>query len=289
VTATAPARADARRQPSSLGLLRRHIVAQFRYVVRVPVALFFTIIFPLIILILFGALFGDGTINVDGQGEWPVEQFFVGGLGAFTAATATFTNIANMLPIRRDEGVLKRWRGTATPPWVILGGFVGSAILLATIGVAIMVAFGAAFYDLEIDPAKMPAAVVTFLVGCFALAALGMAVAAVVPNAESASAVANAIILPLAFASDIFIVTDEPPRWLEIIGNIFPLKPFVNAFQDCFNPFVDAPAFNWAALAFIAAWGVAGAAIATWKFRWEPSRSAGNGRRGRRRARNATD
>ena len=54
MTATAPARADAPRQPSSLGLLRRHIVAQFRYVVRVPVALFFTIIFPLIILMTDG-------------------------------------------------------------------------------------------------------------------------------------------------------------------------------------------------------------------------------------------
>ncbi len=272
---------------STLGLLRRHIVAQVLYVVRVPIALFFTIFFPLIVLILFAAVFGGGEVNIDGQGEWPVEQFFVGGLGAFTAATATYTNIANMLPIRRAEGVLKRWRGTPTPPWVILGGFVGSAIVLAAVGVTLMVTVGAIFYDLEIDAAKMPAAVVTFFVGCFSLSALGMAVAAAIPNAESASAVANATILPLAFASDVFLVTDDPPRWLEIIGNAFPLKPFVNSFQDCFNPFVDAPAFSWDRLAFVAAWGVAGAAIAIWKFRWEPVRGTTGNRRGRRRA-NAT-
>lgn len=271
------------RVPSSLGLLARHTLAQLRYVVRVPVALFFTIVFPLIVLVLFAALFGGGTINFDGQGEWAVEQFFVGGLGAFTAATATYTNIANMLPIRRDEGVLKRWRGTPTPPWVILGGFVGSGIVLALIGVSIMVGAGVVFYDLELEAAKMPAALVTLVVGCFSLSALGMAIAAVIPNAESASAVANATILPLAFASDIFIVTDDPPRWLEVIGNIFPLKPFVNAFQDCFNPFVDAPGFSWDRLAFIAAWGVAGGLVAMWKFRWEPSRSSTGGRRRRRR------
>ncbi|MEL6893791.1 MAG: ABC transporter permease, partial [Actinomycetota bacterium] len=227
--------------PSALGLLWRHTIAQVKYVVRVPVALFFTIVFPLMVLILFGALFGGSEVDIDGRGEWPVEQFFVGGLGAFTAATATYTNIANMLPLRRDEGVLKRWRGTATPSWVVLGGFVGSAILLAAAGVLIMVVAGVVLYDLEIELAKMPAAVVTFLVGCFALSALGMAIAAIIPNAESASAVANATILPLAFASDVFIVTDEPPAWLEFVGNAFPLKPFVNSFQDCFNPFVDAP------------------------------------------------
>ncbi|MEM1334704.1 MAG: ABC transporter permease, partial [Actinomycetota bacterium] len=243
---------------------------------------FFTIVFPLLILILFAALFGGGEVDTEGGNAWPVEQFFVGGLGAFTAATATYTNIANMLPLRRDEGVLKRWRGTATPPWVILGGYVGAAIVLAAIGVTIMVIAGALFYDLEIDPAKLPAAVLTFLVGCFALSALGMAIASVIPNAESASAVANATILPLSFASDIFIVTNDPPRWLELIGDVFPLKAFVNAFQDCFNPFIDAPGFDWGALAFVAAWGVGGAAIATWKFRWEPSRSATTGRRARR-------
>ncbi|MEL6894299.1 MAG: hypothetical protein AAFP84_22095, partial [Actinomycetota bacterium] len=42
--------------------------------------------------------------------------------------------------------------------------------------------------------------------------------------------------------------------------------------------------FNWAALGFITAWGIAGAAVAIWRFRWEPTRSAGGGRRRRRGA-----
>ncbi len=127
----------------------------------------------------------------------------------------------------------------------------------------------------------MPAAAITFLVGTLSMAALGIAVAALIPQAEAAAAVANATILPLSFASDVFVATDEPPRWLELLGNEFPLKPFVNSFQDCFNPFVDAPAFSPGRLAFIAAWGVVGATVAVWKFRWEPMK----GTRGRRRNR----
>ena len=271
------------RFPSAASLLRRQVVYQVRYIARVPVALFFTLVFPVMVLVLFNALFGEGTIDTP-DGEWSVQQFYVGGLAVFTAATATYTNLANMVPIRRDEGVLKRWRGTPMPTWIYIGGFIGSAVVLAAIGVSITLTLGVTLYDLEIEAAKMPAAAVTFLVGSFSMAALGMAVAALIPQAEAASAVANATILPLAFASDVFVATDEPPRWLELLGNAFPLKPFVNSFQDCFNPFVEAPGFSPGRLAFIAAWGAAGAAIAVWKFQWEPTKGRTGGRRSRRAA-----
>ena len=68
-------------------------------------------------------------------GEWRLSQFYTGGLAAFTAVSATFTNLANAVPVRRDEGVLKRWRGTPLPPWSYIGGLIGSAIVLAAAGV----------------------------------------------------------------------------------------------------------------------------------------------------------
>ena len=115
-----------------------------------------------------------------------------------------------------------------------------------------------------------------------AFAALGLAIASLVPNARSAPAVANATILPLAFISDVFIPLDDPPRWLEVIGNIFPLKPFVNAFQNTLNPLVDPPGFSWSKLAVVAAWGIFGALLATRTFTWEPSTRASRRKRKRR-------
>ena len=169
--------------------------------------MFFTIALPLIMLVLFNALFGDNEVDT-GAGSWPLSQFYTAGLAAFTAVSATFTNLANVVPIRRDEGVLKRWRGTPLPPWVYLAGLIGSAIVLAAVGVLITLALGVVAYDLEIEAAKVPAAVVTFLVGVSAFAAMGLAVAGLCPSASAASAVANAIILPMAFVSDDL----HPPR-----------------------------------------------------------------------------
>jgi ABC-2 type transport system permease protein len=235
-------------------------------------------------LVLFNALFGDGTFDTGDGGQISAQQFYTGGLAAFTAVSATFTNLANMVPIRRDEGVLKRWRGTPLPTGIYLAGFIISAVLIAVVGVVLMLTLGVVVYDLEIDPAKMPAALVTFLVGVGAFAALGMALAGVVKSASSASAAANAIILPMAFVSNIFIQVDDAPGWITTLGNIFPLKHFAEAFQDCFTPFVEAPAFDWASLAYIAAWGVGGIIVAVRFFTWEPSGSAPRSRRSRRAA-----
>lgn len=266
--------------PSDVSLVLQQTKYQLIFFSRVPVALFFTLFLPLIMLVLFNALFGDSIIVTD-EGSWSVRQFYTGGLAAYTAVSATYTNLANLVPIRRDEGVLKRWRSTPLPTWVYIAGFVLSAVVIALAGVLLMLTMGVVFYDLDIDWSKMPAAAVTFVVGVSAFAALGMALAALISSASSASAAANATILPLAFISDVFVVSDDAPDFLLTIGRLFPLKPFVNAFQDCFSPLVDGPAFDWSALGFVALWGVVGAIVALKKFTWEPSGAAPRGRRSR--------
>lgn len=266
---------------------RALVLEQTRYqvltFVRSPVGMFFTLGLPIFMLVLFNALFGDGTV----QGGWSVQQFYTGGLAAFTAVSATYTNLVNVVPIRRDEGILKRWRSTPIQPGVYLAGWILGALGIAVLGVVIQLTLGVLVYDLSIELAKVPAMIVTFVVGVSSFAALGLAIAGLVPNADSAPAVANATILPLAFVSDVFIPLDDPPRWLDLVGDVFPLKPFVNAFQNTLNPFVDAPGFSWSKLAVVAAWGVGGALVATKSFTWEPSTGAGGGRRKRRRRRRA--
>ena len=266
--------------PSALSLVAGQIRYQLVLFWRVPVALFFTLALPLVMLVVFNALFGSSTVDTE-SGSWPIWQFYTAGLAVFTAVSATYTNLANMIPIRRDEGVLKRWRGTPMPTSVYVAGAIGSAVLIAVIGVLIMLGLGVVAYGLEIDTAKIPAAVITFVVGVASFAALGMAIAAVIPTASAASAVANATILPLAFISNVFVDIEDAPRWIEIIGNVFPLKPFVVGFQNAFNPTVAAPAIDLGALAVIAAWGLFGLVVAVRRFRWEPS---GRGSTRRRRA-----
>lgn len=248
--------------PSSLTLLVRQIRTQIMQFVRIPVALFFTILMPLGMLLLFNSLFaGDGAMIEGPNGDWPMQQFYVGSLAAFTAVSGTFTNLANMIPDRRESGIMKRWRGTPLPRWAYLGGFVGSGVVIAFAGLLIMLGVGVALYGTDIDLAKLPAAAVTFLLGAATFSALGVAVAGLIRKPDAAPAVTNAVVLPMAFISNTFIATDlsDMPKWLDVVSSVLPLRPFVESMQDAFNPTIDTPAFNGPNLGVLALWCVVGA------------------------------
>jgi ABC-2 type transport system permease protein len=245
---------------------------------RSPIAAFFTLVFPLIFLVLFELLFGGQAA----PGDLSVAQFFAPSLAVYAAASATYVNLGIGTAIARDEGILKRVRGTPLPPAVYMSGRIGSGIWIAFLGVAIMLAVGVLAYDLQIRPHTLPAAGLTFLVGVAAFAALGLALAAFAPSGDSSPAIANATLLPAAFISDVFIpLPEDAPRWLELLGDLLPLKHFVRAFQEPFNPFIPDPgAFQWDHLGVMAIWGVGGLALALRFFSWEPR--GGEWRRRRR-------
>ena len=267
---------------------RRLLYDQIRYqnrsFWRTPVAAFFTLVFPLMFLFLFNTLF-DFEIA---EGEVSVAQFFAPSLAVFAAASATYTNVGIRIAIARDEGILKRVRGTPLPPWIYMGGVVGSAIWIAFIGTVIMLAVGVVFYDLEIIGATLAAAVVTFAVGSACFAGLGLALAALSPTGDTAPAIANATLLPMAFISNVFLDTGDSPEWIKNVGDIFPLKHFVTPMQDAFSPFTTDAAWRWGDLAVLAAWGVVGAVVALRYFKWEPkAESAAGTTRSRRRRQRA--
>ena len=246
---------------SAIVVTRSQVWTQVRFQVRtfmrIPVAAFFTLALPLVMLVLINALVSDGFVRTE-HGEWPVRHFFTVGLAAFAAVSATYTNFANIIPVRRDQGVLKRWRGTPLPAWAYVAGMIGSAVAIALAGVVAILGLGVAVYGLEIDSAKLPAAMMVLTVGVSTFAALGIAVGSMIPSPAAAPAIANGTILPLAFISNVFIPLEDPPVWLDRLGSFFPLKPFVTSFQDTFNPSVDAPAIPWTSLGWLMAWGVLG-------------------------------
>ena len=85
--------------PGVGALILTQVRHQVRLFLRVPIGLFFTIALPLIMLVVFNAVFGDSTVASPG-GEWPTRQFYTGALAAFTAVSATYTNLANTVPVR---------------------------------------------------------------------------------------------------------------------------------------------------------------------------------------------
>ena len=254
---------------SDLALTAREIRFANKIFWRNPPAVFFTFAFPLMFLAIFN-LFGDeGTPT---RSDVAGSTFFVPAIVAFSLISACYTNIAITLCFLRDEGVLKRMRGTPLPAWVYMTGRIVHAMAIGLLLVAITVAAGALFYDVEVPTTTMPAFITTIVVGAGAFAALGLATTPAVPNAEASPAVVNGLILPLLFVSDVFFPLSDPPAWLDVVTNIFPVRHLSEALQVAFNPFTTGAGFSWDNLAVLALWGVAGAAIAARFFTWEPRR-----------------
>lgn len=235
---------------------------------RNPAAAFFTFAFPLIFLVIFNVIFGGGTTDRFGNPELSVSNFYIPAVAAFSVITACYTNIAIGVTFARDEGQLKRIKGTPLPGWAYLFGRLAHAIVVALLLVVIVVLFGLIFYEVDI-PGAMPEFIVSIALGAVTFAALGLALTAIIPNPDASPAVTNATILPLLFISDVFIPLDDgTPAWLVTLSKVFPIKHFSSALIAAYNP--TRVEFDTWDLVVIGIWGVIGIVAAVRFFSWEP-------------------
>jgi ABC-2 type transport system permease protein len=230
-------------------------------------------------LLLFGSLNGGG--RVEELGGIRYIQFLAPGMLAFAVISTCYTGLATGVAINRDEGVLKRVRGTPLPPWVYISARIGSAVWFSVVGAVVMVVAAVALFRLEVIGRMLPAAAVTLLLGAACFCALGMAVAAVIPNGEAAPVVANFSFFPVAFVSDLFFPTAGAPAWVQAAGNLFPVKHFARALGTAFDPLVAGSGVRWGHLAVLALWTAAGVVVAVRWFQWEPRVAPGRRRAGR--------
>lgn len=237
---------------------------------RNPASMFFTLVFPLMFLVIFTVIFGNGHVQVSATQTVRVATFYVPAIAAFSVITACYTNIAISLSVARDAGSLKRIHGSPLPVWSYMLARVLHAVAIAIALVAICAAFGAAFYGAQLPTRTLPAFVLTVLIGAAAFSMLGVALTAFIPNADASPAVVNGIIFPLLFISNIFIpLGSDTPQWIDIAGKIFPVRHFADALIGSYFQ-LSGSGLHTNDLLVIAAWGIAGAVIGVRFFRWEP-------------------
>jgi ABC-2 type transport system permease protein len=257
---------------STPGLALRQVRYENKSFWRNPAAAYFTFAFPIVFLVIFNLLFGNARLVLPDGHIVKQSTFYVAAIVAFSVITASFTNLAMNVVFAREQGVLKRKRGTPMPPLAYLSGKILHSGLIALLLVAIITVFGKAFYGVSLAGNRIPAFLVSLAVGALSFSAMGLAITTVVPNADAAPAVVNAVILPLLFISDIFIPLTNAPKWLSTVGNIFPVRHFAEAMHQVFNPFAPGSGFQGRDLLVMGIWGLGALLVAAKFFRWEPSR-----------------
>ena len=235
---------------------------------RNPAATFFTVILPLIFLVIFTSIFGNETLENGAR----VATLYVPGILALAIISATAVNLAINMTTRRERGLLKRVRGTPIPPWVFLASQALAGFVISLVMTVIIVVVGRILFGVSLNANGIPALLISLIIGATSFAMIGLALTTIIPSEDASPAVTNAVFLPLYFISDVFIAGDATPEWIQNIASIFPVRHLAHALQESFNPFAESTPFpvgNWLV---IAAWGVAAAAVALRGFRWTPRR-----------------
>ncbi|MFT7648975.1 MAG: ABC-2 type transport system permease protein [Candidatus Poriferisodalaceae bacterium] len=234
---------------------------------RNPAATFFTVVLPLIFLVLFTSIFGNETFSATGA---RVATFYVPGILALSIISATMINLAITTVTRRENGILKRVRGTPLRPWVYVAGEVFAALAITALMTVLVVGIGWLVFDVALSASGIPNLLISLTLGAAVFCALGLALSGLIPNEKSAPAFTNMIALPLYFVSDIFVITENTPTTIALIGDLFPVKHLAKALTQSFDPFSSGTPMAWSHWAVMAGWGIVGALVAVKKFQWTP-------------------
>ena len=189
---------------------------------RNPSAAFFNFLLPLLLLVLIATAFASESDEL---------EILIPGVAGMGVLATTFTALAFNLTLLRDEGVLKRIRGTPMPAGAYLAGFIGSATLNAVLQVTLVVAIGNLLYGVDWPQDPLLLAAFTIL-GVICFAALGVAFSHVIPNEDAAPAYTNAVFLPLIFISGVFYSAEELPEALKAVAEALPLKHLIDGLSE---------------------------------------------------------
>jgi ABC-2 type transport system permease protein len=264
-TPSGPLRTAAARGPLAL------VLHQARYdllgILRNRQARFFTLILPILFLVIFVAVFGN-DVTPDGI---KLSTYYVPGIAALGVIASSFINLVISITVLREEGILKRRRATPVPAWALIAARTLTAIAVALVVLTVLLAIGRLAYGVKLPTSTLPGIAITAIVGSITFCVLGYALSTVIHSEDAAQPMVQAIMLPLYFISGIFVPNIHLPSWLKHIAQVFPVEHLADGLHRAYSSNVHGIGIVWSDLGVMAIWAVAGLAVALWRFSWLPS------------------
>lgn len=266
--------------PLALRLGASRAALELRAFSREKDALIFAFFFPIILLGIFAVVFGgdDGTVSDDSGGPTiDFVQYFLPGMVAAGIMLVSFQTLAIQIAIEREDGTLKRLRGTPMPPMSYFLGKIGMVLVTSFAQTTLLLAVAALVFgaDLPTEPESWLTFAWVYVLGAAAGTVLGIAFSSVPKSARSASAVVTAPVLILQFISGVFFVYGDLPTWLQRIAEIFPLKWMAQGMRSVFLPAefeANEVSGSWqhaATAVVLMVWIVLGLVLCVRTFRWQ--------------------
>jgi ABC-2 type transport system permease protein len=256
-----------------IGISRGNL--EIRQFLRQRESVVFTLLFPVLLLLIFGSVFK----NTIAPGV-TFSQYFVAGMIASGLINTGFQQLAIMIPLERDDGTLKRLRGTPMPPASYFIGKILAVLASMFVQILLLLLVGTLIFGVHLptDIGHWITFTWVTLLGITGSTLLGIAFSSVPRSGRGASAMVTPIVLVLQFTSGVFFIFKDLPSWMQNVASIFPLKWLTQGMRSVFlpNDFASQEvAKSWQhgqVALMLSLWIVIGLLLALKTFRWERSR-----------------
>jgi len=231
---------------------------------REPIGAFFTLVFPLMMLFLFGSIYGnDPSPYFGGYGSMdvsvPAYIAMIIGIGGLMSISITMASY-------RELGILRRLRTTPVRPQMIRAAQLIVVFVMTVIGIAFLVAGAKIVYGLRFagNPLRVLAA---FILSCLSFFALGFVLAGLLPTARTAQIVGMAAFYPMMFLCGASIPREVLPAGVRQAARFLPLTYVVNLLRGLWVG--DAWSAHVLDVAVLAGMLIVGVVLSALTFRWE--------------------
>jgi ABC-type multidrug transport system permease subunit len=246
------------------------VAGQVRYQLlllsRSPVASFVTLVVPLMLLVALDLVTPEMTLQ--SLRGIRVAQFLTPAMASFAVLNAGFVNTVIGTTLAREQGILKRLRGTPMPAWTYFAGRLGAAIVLTACSVTAVLGAGVVLFHAHLALSALSPLVGSIAAGLAVSFALGVATAGLVQSAEAALPIAYGLLLPVTFISGVFFPAPNEAHWLHAFAAALPVQPFASAMEGAFSASPTAATIHQ--LAVLALWTVGAITFSVISFSWQP-------------------
>jgi len=237
---------------------------EIKLLAREPVTLLFSFLFPILVLVLLGGIFGNERMHSGAYAGVKMVDWYVPSYIALVIASIGTVSLPVHLASYREKGVLRRFRASGVSEAALLGSQLLVSLGVAFIGALSITVIGMLGYHTRI-PVSPAAVALAYVVGVFCFSAIGVLLASLSPTARAAQSVGLLLWFVMLFVSGTSAPIDQLPSWMLTVGKWLPLYHTVLTLVD---PWIGRGS-NWVQLGVVAAVGLAAALVSLRYFRWE--------------------
>jgi ABC-2 type transport system permease protein len=191
---------------------------------REPIGAFFTLVFPLMMLFLFGSIYGNAPSQLfNGKGTIDIS---VPAYTAMIIATTGLLGLTITMAAYRENGVLRRLRTTPISPLVVLVTQVIVLFMMTTLGMILLIIAGVLVYHLHFEGNAL-SVLAGFVLSSLSFFAIGFVLAGLMPTARTAQVVGMVILYPMLFLSGAGFPRELLPEGIKKVSTFLPLTHVV--------------------------------------------------------------